>query len=152
MSNDATGGSDRQKILMLATAGLAGAVLIGMMVFVGGPGADLGRDSTPSSPSEQLILGERLYHATCAACHGDAGQGGVGPALDGSADVAPFRPDHLQELVRRGGERMPAIGPDWGEAEVHAISTYIERGWPTAGGGEEERGGDERRGAPSADR
>lgn len=141
MPKNEGGGSDRQKILMLATAGLAGAVLIGMMVFVSGPAADLGRDAPPETPSEQAILGERLFATTCAACHGDTGQGGVGPALDGSAGVERLRLEHVEELVRRGGERMPAVGPGWGEREVEAVSAYIERWWS-----------EEQRGESSADR
>ncbi len=130
------GGDDRRKILMLVTAGLAGAVLVGMMVFVDGPGANPARAAAPETSVGLGLDGERLYVATCAPCHGDAGQGGVGPALDGSAGVARLRPEHVDELVRRGGERMPAVGPGWGEAEVEAVSAYIERWWP-----EEERGG-----------
>lgn len=135
MPND-EGGDDRRKILMLVTGGLAGAVLIGMMVFVGGPAASLPPAARTEGSTELAVEGERLYVATCAPCHGDAGQGGVGPALDGSAGVARLRPEHLTELVRRGGERMPAVGPGWGEAEVEAVSAYIERWWS-----EEQRGG-----------
>jgi len=128
-------GDDRRKILMLVTAGLAGAVLIGMMAFVDGPAANLAPTPRAETPAELALQGERLYVATCAPCHGDAGQGGVGPALDGSAGVARLRPEHIEELVRRGGERMPAVGPDWDEAQVQAVSAYIERWWPA-----EERG------------
>lgn len=136
-----TGGSDRQKVLMLVTAGLAGAVLVGMMVFVGGPASTVAQEGTPEGGTEQTIAGERLYLATCAPCHGDTGQGGVGPALDGSAGVARLRPEHIEELVQRGGERMPAVGPGWGELELEAVSAYIEQWWP-----------EDERGAPSSDR
>lgn len=121
---------ERRKIVMLVTAGLAGAVLIGMMVFVGGPAASLAPSGTFDAPTEQALAGERLYLATCAPCHGDAGQGGVGPALDGSARIARLRPEHIGELVQRGGERMPAVGPGWSEDELRAVSAYIAQGWP----------------------
>jgi|SRR6056297_269479 len=136
MPKNPEGGSDRQKVVMLLTAGLAGAVLVGMMVFVGGPGASPTGAGAAETSAGLALDGERLYAATCAPCHGDVGQGGVGPALDGSAGVARLRPEHIDELVRRGGERMPAVGPGWGEAEVQAVSAYIERWWP-----EEDRGG-----------
>ncbi len=141
MPTNEASGSDRQKILMLATAGLAGAVLIGMMVFVGGPTADLGENAPADALSDKMVLGEQLYATTCAACHGDAGQGGVGPALDGTAGVQPFRPGHIEELVLRGGQRMPAVGAGWGETEVEAVAAYIERWSP-----------DEEPGEPAADR
>lgn len=52
----------------------------------------------PQSPKEAgpLTTGATVY-ATCAACHGGAGQGGVGPALAGGDVVAAF-PDPAAQV------------------------------------------------------
>ena len=57
-------------------------------------------------------LGAPLYAATCASCHGAAGEGGEGPALGNRAFLTAATDNYLIETVKRGrrGTSMPAFG------------------------------------------
>lgn len=86
-------------------------------------------------------IGATVYEASCAACHGDSGGGGVGPGLAGGAVVATFSScaDHI-ELVRVGSagwpgatygdSNKPKLGnmPPWGSSlsaeELAAVVVY----------------------------
>jgi len=60
------------------------------------------------------VAGAALYRENCAACHGEQGQGQVGPALN-SSELLRTSPDEvLFSLIRTGvpGTLMPA----WGQA------------------------------------
>lgn len=69
-----------------------------------------------------FALGEAVYEASCAACHGPSGGGGAGPALAAGAVVSTFSScsDHI-EWVTLGST-------DWPD------STYGDRGTAVAGG------------------
>ncbi len=67
---------------------------------------------------EEAILttgdGAALYAQTCAACHGERGEGRreLGNPLRGRA----LPPAYIKEVVRRGRNRMPALPHIRGEA------------------------------------
>jgi len=62
--------------------------------------------------TDYVALGDRIYHgegATCAACHGASGGGGVGPALSGVLTTFGACTDHM-EWVRLGTNGFQAAG------------------------------------------
>lgn len=69
-----------------------------------------------SAPSDPDMAGGREVFATCAACHGKSGEGGVGPALAGVLVTFPDCETHMQ-WIRLGSERWKAeIGETYGTA------------------------------------
>jgi mono/diheme cytochrome c family protein len=90
--------------------------------------------------------GAAIFSANCAACHGAAGEGGVGPALEnGDAAITfPDEADHISwvktgsgpfagkpygDPEREGGPRvakggMPAFAGTLSDAEIQAVVTY----------------------------
>jgi Cytochrome C oxidase, cbb3-type, subunit III len=108
-----------------------------------------------------VILGGELFQANCAVCHGDAGQGGAGPAMAGGAVLETFPGgacDSHKEWVTLGsagwpddtygaqnkpvggsGSLMPAWGDSLSEEEIAQVVLY-ER---VALGGEDEAGAQE---------
>lgn len=78
---------------------------------------------------EGVAYGAEVYKIRCAACHGDAGQGGIGPNLtdnywihgDGSVKT-------IAEVVDKGvtEKGMPAWGPVLGMKDVVAATYFIE--------------------------
>lgn len=86
---------------------------VALLVSCGGGGA------TPTALQE----GRTVYGNVCSACHGSAGEGGVGPALDAVTVDFPACDDHIR-WVTLGSER-------W-KAEVGA--TYGATGKPVQGG------------------
>jgi cytochrome c oxidase subunit 2 len=68
-------------------------------------------------------LGEETYDGVCAKCHGLQGQGDIGPQLVGNALLNDRA--GIERLLRNGKNRMPAVGKDWGDEQMTAITDYL---------------------------
>ena len=75
----------------------------------------------------------RSLWAGCAACHGNNGGGGVGPALAGQTS------DYIIEkltIYRNGGEVGPQSALMWGQAsmlsedDIKTIGEFVQSGFP----------------------
>jgi mono/diheme cytochrome c family protein len=88
----------------------------------------LGGDATDASggddgdDDESAVSGEEVYAANCARCHGESGQGGSGPAMEGVADRLSAA-DHV-EIVREGRSAMPAWEGTLTDGEIEAVVDY----------------------------
>jgi cytochrome c oxidase subunit 2 len=69
-------------------------------------------------------LGKEIFDGACATCHGLAGQGDYGPAIAGSALVSD--PKALEDLLRHGKNKMPAVGATWDPTVMKAATTYLK--------------------------
>jgi putative heme-binding domain-containing protein len=69
--------------------------------------------------------GGELFAMTCQVCHGQAGIGGVGPALRG----AKFTTDFVRKVMVDGrpGTMMPGFSATMSAAEIAAITRYVVR-------------------------
>jgi mono/diheme cytochrome c family protein len=65
--------------------------------------------------------GSALYTANCAACHGVSGEGGIGPALAGTALTS----DEIASIVRTGSEDMHSLTSSLSPEEVETVAEYI---------------------------
>ncbi len=74
------------------------AILLAVTASIAAVGCAPGAD-TPKA----LRTGRGVYGDRCSSCHGDAGQGGVGPALDHVRDTWPSCDEH-QEWIALGSE------------------------------------------------
>ncbi len=76
----------------------------------------------PAGESDPLVLGEELFSANCASCHGGQGGGGVGPSFNDGAVIEtwPDFNDHI-EWVHLGSAGWPG-------------DTYGAQGKPKKGG------------------
>ena len=74
----------------------------------------------PSSPA----VGQEIFTGTCAKCHGLAGQGDIGPKIAGSALLSD--PQGLENLLRTGKGKMPAVGEYWSDDELNAALSYLK--------------------------
>ncbi len=84
---------------------------------------------------ESIALGESLYQANCATCHGVDGQGtGRIPALNVESFLLDTPDVAIEQIVTLGvaGTPMPAWGDRMTEAEIQAIVGYIRAWEPTA--------------------
>lgn len=68
--------------------------------------------------------GAALYAQTCAACHGERGEGRseLGNPLRGRALPVSY----LKEIIRRGKNRMPAL-PHIKGAALENVARYVNR-------------------------
>jgi mono/diheme cytochrome c family protein len=68
-------------------------------------------------------IGKEIFEGACATCHGLAGQGDYGPKSTGSALVSD--PKALEQLLRNGKNKMPAVGATWDPDVMKAAATYL---------------------------
>ncbi len=70
--------------------------------------------------------GAALYERHCAACHGSAGEGGVGVPLALPSLMGSVTNEYLSKTIRYGrpGRVMPP-NPDMSEAQIAAIVDYV---------------------------
>ena len=91
------------------------------------------KQAVPSEPklpaggqtaSSQLVAtGRALYRDACAGCHGQGGQGQVGPTLhhlgDPDAKIA-------RNIVNGFPPRMPAFKGQYSDAQLKALVAYVQ--------------------------
>jgi mono/diheme cytochrome c family protein len=77
-----------------------------------------------SSGAAKSGPGYDVYLANCARCHGQDGQGGIGPKLAGVV-TADF-PDAKEEVdvVRNGRAGMPSFKNDLSATEIQDVIAY----------------------------
>ncbi|HET7488781.1 MAG TPA: cytochrome c [Acidimicrobiales bacterium] len=103
-----------------------------------------------AAPLTGMALGQQVFRANCATCHGAAGEGGVGPKLQGGEAVktfpdvadhiswvrtgsAPFTGKYYGDPDRDGGQHGPAKGAmpaftSLSDAQVEAVVQYEREG------------------------
>jgi cytochrome c oxidase subunit 2 len=69
-------------------------------------------------------VGRETYQGVCAKCHGLAGQGYIGPKIAGSALLS--QPRALEDLLRNGRNKMPAVGKEWSDKQLKATTDYLK--------------------------
>jgi mono/diheme cytochrome c family protein len=69
-------------------------------------------------------LGAETYAGACSKCHGEEGQGDIGPLLRGNRILSD--PQAVEQVVRNGIGEMPPVGRDWRERQMDALTKYLE--------------------------
>ena len=107
-------------------APLASATPAATLASSAGPSASPTTAATPaaasssgSAPAVSGGPGAALYAANCSGCHGDHGQGLIGPSQQADAF-----PGLVAGMVVRGGIQMPAF-PQFTPAQVAAVSNFV---------------------------
>jgi cytochrome c oxidase subunit 2 len=70
------------------------------------------------------VVGKEVFDSVCATCHGPLGQGDYGPPLKGNAVVAD--PKALEQLLRTGKNKMPAVGSTWDRQTMDSATSYLK--------------------------
>ena len=89
---------------------------------------------------ELITRGEKVYAATCVACHQGSGRGVVGafPALDASKIVMGPKADNIQILLKgKAGTAMQSYAAQLNDVEIAAVITYTRASWTNAGKGQD---------------
>ena len=72
--------------------------------------AAAGAAGAPTTAGQLADAGKTVYSTSCAVCHGNEGQGRIGPALAGpAANFSPFK--NAQELLTFVSAKMPLTSP-----------------------------------------
>lgn len=67
------------------------------------------------------------YEKHCVGCHGDKGQGGIGPKLPGNDNLKDV--PTLVNQILEGGQDMPGFKTALNDAEVAALATLVRNSW-----------------------
>lgn len=67
--------------------------------------------------------GGALFDLSCGSCHGNDGQGGIGPSLHGVGDR--LDEDEARDVVAGGRGRMPAWGDRLTDEQIDAVVAYV---------------------------
>lgn len=107
-----------------------GVLIIGIILWLTIQG---NRPSEALTSSDVLALGEEVYAANCAACHGVDGEGhqavDVAPALNASEHAWHHADGQLQRLITDGGQQMPSFGTTLTDDEIVAVIRYFQTWW-----------------------
>lgn len=77
------------------------------------------------SMDELMARGKEVYNTVCMGCHGFTGEGGVGPAIAGSAVATGELNGHLEIGINGvAGSAMQAFGAIINDVEMAAVITY----------------------------
>ena len=79
--------------------------------------------------AELVAEGEPIFTNICATCHGDEGEGRVGPPLDRNAALGRSSNVINTILYGRTHGGMPAFGDRFSDREVAAVGTYVRNSW-----------------------
>ena len=86
---------------------------------------ELASASVEMSLDALMSEGEAIYNTQCVACHGAAGEGGVGKAIAGSAVALGDISTHLDVSIKGvAGTAMQAFGGQLSDTEMAAVITY----------------------------
>jgi cytochrome c oxidase subunit II len=87
------------------------------------------------SMDELMRRGEKVYSASCAACHQPGGVGlGMFPPLKASPVATQGSIEAHTKLVLSGLNAMPAFGAQLNDADIAAIVTYERNAWGNSTG------------------
>lgn len=76
--------------------------------------------------------GADVFTTNCAACHGNSGEGGVGPNLAGNQGLADA--NHVALQIIGGGGEMPGFGDQLTDQQIADVASYVRRTWGNAFG------------------
>ena len=111
-----------------ASLSIGVVVWLAIAGFSAATGAQSARRPAPGASAAAAAVpadGAELFAMTCQVCHGQAGIGGVGPALRGAKFTNEFVRKVLQE--GRPGTMMPGFTATMSAAEIGGIARYVVR-------------------------
>jgi citrate synthase len=83
-----------------------------------------------ASVRRPVVLGGQEWRGVCAKCHGIAGKGGYGPAIQNNSVLVEHQ--GLLRLLENGqntrkplASYMPPVGRGWTDAQVKALEAYL---------------------------
>lgn len=92
-----------------------------------GGGVDLAALTAAVASQGEAQKGQALFAERCAACHGDVGQGVIGPNLTDKFWIHGGQPEKILATVRVGvaDKGMPAWAESMSEPEMLQVVSYI---------------------------
>jgi mono/diheme cytochrome c family protein/rhodanese-related sulfurtransferase len=94
-------------------------------------------EAFPSIVSGDVTLGEKIYAEQCAVCHGENGEGQLGPAIGNPAMLSITSDNFIRYAIENGrdGTDMPAWKDILQSHEIDAVTAFLRSkaaGWTAA--------------------
>lgn len=81
--------------------------------------------SNAPQPTEDWKLASALYATHCSGCHGEAGEGVVGPPLTGTDLIQKFSLEAQAALINNGTPRgMPPFNSRLSQTEISLLTQF----------------------------
>jgi len=76
------------------------------------------------SAQGDVQAGAQVYASTCAACHGQKGEGAIGPKLQNLS----LSPDEIATIIKGGkqGTAMPAFGSQLSDQDIQNLVAFLK--------------------------
>jgi len=72
----------------------------------------------------QGATGPDLYAESCAICHGDRAEGGIGPAIGPGSNSVDLTDDQLAGVITVGPGSMPGF-PRLSDEQINSLVAYM---------------------------
>ncbi|MEN8235113.1 MAG: cytochrome c [Actinomycetota bacterium] len=118
---------------MLWGAGLMGVLILLFAVYLFFESSNRA-EALEAHEHEMETLGSEVYSLNCAACHGAAGEGGIGPALNAQQFLGEVKDAQINALITVGipGSQMAAYSIDYNgpltAEDIGAVTAFL-RSW-----------------------
>ena len=76
-------------------------------------------------PPHPDATGPEIYRQVCSNCHGEALEGGVGPAIGAGSNAASQDDDFLLLTITRGRGRMPSFDATLSDDQIARVIEYL---------------------------
>jgi mono/diheme cytochrome c family protein len=118
----------KKVVNVIEVLALVAALGFAIALFTNGSGSGTGTASGAYGNTKGPRTGQQIYQASCAVCHGQDGEGGIGPELGGGAVVESF-PDEADQIVvvTNGRGAMPSFGRTLSTQEIEAVVAYTRK-------------------------
>lgn len=85
-----------------------------------------GTESAAHEQGEALERGQKIYRESCAMCHGEKLEGGVGPSLVGPKFIyGASLEDHIRVISKGTTKGMPPFESQLGSEKIHNVAFYL---------------------------
>ena len=111
--------------------GLAALLAVG---FMAGGAAYAQEVDLAAKTAELTAAGESVFADNCAVCHGEKGEGNVGPKLDGNDWIAERSNIINQVLFGATDHGMPPFKDVLTDDQIAAVATYVRNSWSNSYG------------------
>jgi cytochrome c oxidase cbb3-type subunit 3 len=94
-----------------------------------GKGAELGPDALLAMAQDEKTVkeGQTTFQQMCASCHGDQGEGKIGPNLTDKHWIHGGKPESVYKTVSKGAPEkgMPAWESSLGPRKTQVVTAYV---------------------------
>jgi mono/diheme cytochrome c family protein len=116
----------KRVVTVFEVLALAGFIVLLVLLFVNKRATIAIAVPPPNSTGGTTVIdGAAMYDQACSGCHGNKGQGEVGPKLNGGAVLQTFKDEDAEvQFVTKGSGSMPAFQGQLSPDQIRAVVEF----------------------------